>query len=122
MTLEIIWPLKFVQVRKVAQVSVPANPAADPHTYPYGTISSSDSLPVEYWLIGWMLRSPVVGEPMRVLRFARNGIFMPGHFMTSDVMEIPVTGVFHTMNSVYHWDEIGGLFPASDANTNPEDL
>ena len=122
MRLEITWPLKFVRVRKVAQVSVPVNPAADPRTYPYGGISSSGSLPVEYWLIGWMLQPPVVGEPVRVLRVGRNGISMPGHFITSDVMEVPTAGEFHTMNSVYCWDEIAGLFPTEETKANPESL
>ncbi len=59
---------------------------------------------------------------MRVLRVVRNGIFMPGHFITSDVMDVPAVGEFHTMNSVYHWDEIAALFPASETKTSPDSL
>lgn len=122
MNMQITWPLKFVRVRKISQVNVPVNPAATAQSYPYGGISSSDSLPVDYWLVGWMLQPPVVGEPTRVLRVARNGIVIPGHFITSDVMEVPAVGVFHTMNSVYRWEEIAGLCPVKEAKTNPESL
>ena len=120
MKTEVTWPFRFVRVRKIAQVRVPVNPAADPRTYPYGRHCSTDSLPVEYWLLGWMLLPPVVGEPVRVLRVARNGISMPGHFITTDVMEVPAAGEFHTMNSVYYWDEIAGLFPIEETKGNLE--
>lgn len=70
-------------------------------SYSYGDRSESQSLPIGYWLDGWLLKQPVVGESVRVLRFSRNGLVFPGYFSSAVVTEIRGECEFCTMNSVY---------------------
>lgn len=118
MPLEIIWPLKFVLVRKVAPGGMPVNPAADPGQYHYGALGATDSLPSGYWLVGWLLRAPSVGQPVYVLRVARNGAVVPGCFVSSEVVAVPSEREFYTMNSIYQWEEIG-ITPGLEADYGP---
>jgi hypothetical protein len=118
MTLEIIWPLKFVLVCKVAQVSVSVNLAADGCKSACGAISGSGSLPSGYWLVGWLLRVPIIGQQVYVLRITRNGVVVPGCFVSTEVLAVPSEHEFHTVNSVYHWEEIG-IVPGCETDHRP---
>lgn len=119
MTVKIIWPLKFVLVRKVASVSVQVTPAADPCDHHYCVVSATGSLPSGYWFVGWLLRAPSVGQPVYVLRVARNGVVVPGCFASTEVVEVPSEREFHTMNSIYRWEEIGST-PDPEADHCPQ--
>lgn len=105
-TVEIAWPPRFVQIRKIAPVCTPARPCGDPHTYRYGVLNSNESFPADYSITGWLLRAPSVGEPVHVLRVSRNATVMPGIFVTTEIVRIPLVGEFHTQNSIYYWSEI----------------
>ncbi len=118
MILEITWPLKFVLMRKVAPAVVPLHPAADPRDHSFGVASDAESLPSEYSVIGWLLRPPAVGQQVHVLRVARNGVVVPGCFVSTEVTAVPGEGEFHTLNSVYRWEEIGFL-PEPHADHHP---
>lgn len=100
------WPPPFVQIRKVAAVGASAHPCGDPLSYRYGMPNPNESFPIDYSVIGWLLRSPVVGEAVHVLRVARNGAIMPGIFVTTEIVRIPRAGEFHTANSIYSWLQI----------------
>ena len=76
-----------------------------PATYAYGAINSDVSVPIDYWLIGWLVLPPQVGEPLRILRIVRDGIIFPGHFVSTLVMEIYGHEI-HTMNSIYRLEEL----------------
>lgn len=102
----ITWPPPFVQLRKVARGGAQAQPSGDPRAYRYGKLNSHDSLPVNYSITGWLLRSPAVGESVHVLRVSRNTTVMPGIFVTTEVVKVPHAGEFHTTNSIYYWSEV----------------
>lgn len=75
--LQIKWPPKFVCILKVAEAAAPVVPAKAAADYPYGLAVQGGSLPIRYWIYGWLLRLPLVGKPVRVLRFTRDGVVMP---------------------------------------------
>lgn len=104
--LEVTWPLKFVVVYKVAEVVAPLSPAVAVREYYYGRPGNAGSLPVGYTFMGWLVRPPAVGEQVRLLRVSRNGVVTPGVFTSTEVIEIPGAGVFHTRNSIYRYEEI----------------
>jgi hypothetical protein len=109
MTLEITWPPKFVRIRKIGERSDPCALAIAPADYPYGSPTFVGSLPVFYTIDGWLLRPPVVGEPVHVLRFARNDVVWPGLYHSSEVTDVPRAGEFATLNSIYRWEELAEL-------------
>ena len=106
MTFEITLPLKLIRLEKVAAVDVPVFDPGGRDDYVAGSINPDVSVPVEYWIIGWLLIPPTLGESVLVLRIVRDGIVFPGQFKTSPVMGIR-GNEFHTMNSIYRWEQIG---------------
>ena len=109
MNLQIEWPPRFVRLLKVAAVPNPSAPTMEASDYNYGAPNLEGSLPVNYTIDGWLLGLPQTGEPVRVLRVARGGVVLPGIYSSTKVVDVPGDGVFLTMNSVYHWREIGVL-------------
>lgn len=98
--------LKYVRIRKLAaQADAPRGPG-DPGNYPYGQACDSHSLPVDYCAEGWLLGTPALGRPVRVLRVRRNGVAAVGCFGTTVVTEILGRHHFGTANSIYVWEEI----------------
>lgn len=114
MNLEINWPPKFVRICKIAEAPDAVAQAMPPADYPYGLPESRGSLPVLYAMDGWLLRLPRAGEPVRLLRFARNEVIMPGVYFSSEVVSVPREGEFITLNSIYHWWEIGDAPPLTE--------
>jgi hypothetical protein len=106
MVLEITWPLKFVRVQKIAPAAVPQCLFAGAHPYLNRVGQPAPSIRVGYSCIGWLLRPPSIGEPVRVLRIARNGVVSPGCFISTEVIDVPAENEFHTVNSIYRWEEI----------------
>ena len=106
MILESTWSPKLVALYKAAEAVAPLAPAAAANEYLYGRTDNSGSLPVRYSLIGWLLRPPVVGKRVRILRCSRNGVVTPGLFTSTEVVKFPREGEFHTRNSVYLYEEI----------------
>jgi hypothetical protein len=90
----------YVKISKVAA-------SEDPHTQ---TPSQDDyeslkgiapmSLPVEYWIEGYLFKEPTIGKSVVVEREVRNGIKVCGAFVTSAVVKILEDG-FETRNSIY---------------------
>ena len=91
-----------IRIQKRAEVSggAPARPKIDHidgQEQPVGF-----SLPLDYEIEGELIGSIVVGSPVAVARDTRNGVKMPGQFITSTVTEVTETS-FHTRNSVYNY-------------------
>ena len=105
-TMEITWPPRFVRICKLAESPDPIVPAAAVAQHRYGAASCHGSLPIRYSIEGWLLLAPVPGAPVRVLRVTRNGITVPGIYVSRDVVSIPRPNEFTTLNSIYHWQEI----------------
>lgn len=60
------------------------------------------SLPLEYTIEGELIGEIVVGNSVRVSREIRNGVKVPGYFVTSAVTEVNKKQ-FKTLNSVYNY-------------------
>lgn len=111
LTMEITWPPRFVRIRKISEAPNPIFPAIPPADHLHGSLSTHGTLPVLYSIHGWLMRLPLAGEPVRVLRYARNDVIKPGLYCSSEVVRVPRDGEFETLNSVYHWEQIAA--PAS---------
>lgn len=105
-TMEITWPPRFVRICKLAESPDPIAPAAAVAQHRYGAASCHESLPIRYSIEGWLLRAPLPGAPVRVLRVTRNSVAVPGIYASSEVVSIPSASEFTTLNSIYHWQEI----------------
>lgn len=58
------------------------------------------SLPIDYWIEGYLTQAPEIGKPVIVEREIRNGIKVSGIFVTSSVAKFS-DKEFQTQNSVY---------------------
>jgi hypothetical protein len=59
---------------------------------------------VGYWIAGDLLEPMKVGEPVKMMRYIRNGVKCEGIFYTTPIEEI-FDGGFTTANSVYKLEE-----------------
>lgn len=94
-----------VKISKVAHLEDAIHDAPPIYDYVAGEDNGNVSLPVEYYLEGFMHEAPTVGRPLIVLRTSRNGVEIGGLFTTSTVTEITEDG-FKTLNSVYKLEYI----------------
>lgn len=94
-------PLKFVRLTKLSAADSPAYESGDWSSYAIGSANSGRSLPVAYYLEGWLVSDVTVGRPVEILRRARNGVKRLGVFISSDVTAILPDNRFSTLNSIY---------------------
>ena len=98
--------MKYVRIQKTGtHVNAQFDPG-HPGSWLYGIANKNHSLPLNYWLEGWLVRPLAVGQKVFVLRCVRNGIVCPGRFVSTPVTAIHNAQEFATLNSVYHWKEI----------------
>jgi len=96
---------KFARISKLAPVTDPEYPTPSMEDYETGKLNGNVSIPVDYWIEGYLTDEPEVGKPVVVDRVNRCGVKMPGIFTSSIVTEITDTG-FKTLNSVYNLEYI----------------
>ena len=96
---------KYVRISKLAAVADPEYPTPSLENYEAGKDNGNVSIPVDYWLEGYLISGPEVGKPVVVDREVRCGVKMAGIFTSSIVTEIIDTG-FKTLNSVYNLEHI----------------
>lgn len=106
--------VNYVRIRKTAAAPDPPFPAGCQEDYPIGAVSQTHSLPVEYWVEGWLQAKPEVGKPVLVFRNVRSGVATPGIFISSQVTGIHPRG-FYTLNSVYELEVIPAPAPRNAA-------
>lgn len=92
--------MKYIRLTKYAAVENPVHPSANMDTYEMGVINSSVSLPIEYWLEGYLPNLIEVGKKVLVYRRVRNGVKTDGEFISTPVKEITPEG-FNTQSSKY---------------------
>jgi hypothetical protein len=80
--------------------ATPNGMSADPSTYQPGWGGNARSLPAGYWMTGFLLREPAVGEAVVLLRVLRNGIAQLGIYSSTPVLSVG-PGTYSTANSVY---------------------
>lgn len=94
-----------VKISKIAHLEDALHDAPPMHDYVAGEDNGDVSLPVEYYLEGFIREPLTVGKPCLVDRTSRNGIEIAGMFITSEITEITKDG-FKTLNSVYKLEYI----------------
>jgi hypothetical protein len=68
--------------------------------------TQKDGAPVAaYGVIGWFVAPPQIGSSVIVFRICRCGQWVDGVFVSSRVVALTDRG-FHTLNSVYRWQEV----------------
>jgi len=77
-----------VHMKKVGIADDPLVTTADMKDYKFGSMNVQESLPVSYWLEGFLTSKPTVGEPLSLLRTNRNGVETLGLPMTSFLKDI----------------------------------
>jgi len=96
-----------VRLRKHGPCPNARHPTPDWHNYPLGEGPEGISLPAGYELTGYLLAKPEVGKRLIVARISRNGVDVPGLFLSSAIVEID-GGRIRTKNSIYRLDSIAG--------------
>jgi hypothetical protein len=94
----------YIRMVKTSRSANPKAESGDPATFVAGDSNQGVSLPVQYFLEGFVFAAPEIGKQFRVLRTKRNNIAALGVTDTS-----PVVGVAHnseklileTQNSFY---------------------
>jgi hypothetical protein len=88
---------------RVSKISPSVDPLVQtPSTDDYDSLKgiADMSLPVDYWLEGYLNEEPEVGKSVVVQREVRNGIKVGGIFISTPVVKILENG-FETKNSIY---------------------
>lgn len=94
----------YVRCSKVGVVEDPEVPTSEGDDYEFGGFNPNTSVPVDYWVTGELRRDPEIGKPLWIDRDCRNGVKIPGQFMTSPVVSLEVVGEklrVDTRNSTY---------------------
>ena len=96
---------KYVRISKLSAVDNPECVTPSMEEYEVGKHNGEVSIPVDYWLEGYLVAEPTVGKSVVVQREVRCGVKMGGIFSSSLVTEITETG-FKTLNSIYNLEYI----------------
>jgi len=96
---------RLVKITKIKASEHPEYATPNWKDYAVGKLNGGVSIPVDYYLEGYLIREVQVGKPVLVERISRNGEKIGGFFSTSLVTEICDNG-FVTLNSVYKMDYI----------------
>ncbi|HYG35736.1 MAG TPA: hypothetical protein VEC99_13180 [Clostridia bacterium] len=91
---------KRVRLTKLRESAHPQVRAGRWDTYRPGAWDNTESLPVDYEMVGVLVAPPLVGKRVELLRLERNGEPALGVFVSSPVTEVNHTW-FATRNSVY---------------------
>lgn len=103
--------MQYVRLQKVAAAPLANNPPGDPHTYAMGQFNPGISLPIDYWMEGWLQLPITLGGYVLLHRRVRNGIEQPGIYISSQIIAIHNEREFTTANSKYHWHPVPGGDP-----------
>lgn len=98
------WKGKYVRVAKIGVQEFSKAPTPLMQDYQLGYINPNVSIPLTYWLEGFLINEPEVGAPMFVDRRVRNGVRVIGALQTTQVTSVEEQGnglVVKTYNSVY---------------------
>jgi len=90
----------FIKLTKVKAAERPVSAAGRWDEYQLGSPDNTSSLPVDYTMVGILLTGIMIGESVRLLRVARNGVPVLGEFQSTAVVRLTADG-FATANSVY---------------------
>lgn len=89
-----------VKIKKIGVATEALSPTPKLENYQPGKDNGAVSLPVEYYVEGYLIKKITFGESVVVDRYARNGIPATGTFISSPVVDFDST-TFTTYNSIY---------------------
>ncbi len=92
-------PRRWVRLTKIAQSVDPIVAACPPDAFLPGE-ENLLSLPVDYWIEGFLLAPPQIGKRLAVERHVRNGVEALGLLQTTPLVRIE-SDRLETWNSVY---------------------
>lgn len=91
------------QYVRLTKIKASENPEyATPHwnAYKHGVLNKNTSIPVDYWVEGYLVRPIEVGGYAAIDRRIRNGEEVSGFMTTSQILEVN-GDIFETLNSIY---------------------
>ena len=91
---------KLTKITKISETENPLVKSATKEEYKYGTYNNNVSIPIDYWVVGYLFDEIKVGKPVRLFRKIRNGEKVEGIFTTSKIQTWD-GNIFTTMNSKY---------------------
>ena len=100
----------LVRVTKLGEISNAPYKAGDFSSYKIGEENQNESLPIDYYVVGYMTEFPEIGKSFSMDRYIRNGFHALGTLTTSPVLSTQNLGqeimYFATANSVYKVEEL----------------
>jgi len=100
-----MWRNSYVRCSKVDVVKEAKCPTPHPDDYRYGESNRNMSVPVDYWVTGYLVTEPKVGDGICIQRDSRNGVKTYGTFKTSRIKGVEKMNdhklKVETNNSVY---------------------
>jgi hypothetical protein len=93
-------PSPKVKLTKVAAAFKPEVETAAWTEYRPGQQDNVKSLPVDYTIIGYLLKPLVEGTQIVIFRIERNDVNTPGEFVSSEIVHVDGNTIY-TRNSVY---------------------
>jgi hypothetical protein len=94
-------PHPWVRLTKIAQTSDPLVPPASWDKFHLGQSDNGIvSLPIDYWLEGFLVAEPELKKTLKVARYIRNDVVIPGMFTSTVVVKIE-EDLLYTLNSIY---------------------
>ena len=91
---------KYIRLTKIKPAENASYPTPDWDNYEHGDLNRNSSLPVDYWVEGYLINPPKIGESVKIEREIRNGEKVYGFMVTSPVTKID-GDFFETLNSIY---------------------
>jgi hypothetical protein len=88
---------------KLTKIKASENPEyRTPHWngYKHGVVNKDTSIPIDYWVEGYLINLLKIGESALIERTIRNGEKVYGFMSTSKIIKIN-GDVFETLNSFY---------------------
>lgn len=95
---------EYIKLIKIDTSVNPEIPTPEMRKFAPGEHNPGASVPISYWVTGWLLNDVEVGRPLIIERNNRNGVVMPGIMNTSAIQEIelfPGGLLLSTINSIY---------------------
>jgi len=91
---------QYVRLTKIKASENPEYETPQWNAYKHGVVNKGTSIPVDYWVEGYLIRPIKVGEYAAIDRRIRNGKEVFGFMTTSQILEIN-GDIFQTLNSIY---------------------
>lgn len=91
---------QHVRLTKIKASENPEFPTPYWNAYKHGVVNKKTSIPIDYWVEGYLVDPIKVGESAVINRTVRNGEKAYGLMCTSKILEIN-GDIFETLNSIY---------------------